>query len=254
MEPRRKKLRKAETLVDIKDRIKKLQCNEDSLRKAFFILELSDDGSADFQAGPPETRLGEYMIEFAQFCQQPLGDSNSPRDWLLGFAAQFISGSNSSADSSGLPPIPSGHHRYIRLRTNRYYTNARRDKVWGTLERVGDGVICALYKNESDSCRYPGARVVTTDTQGAPLEMDVTVPISVGDVFRGIGVNYNGRYNVINNSCIHYAVECWTRFGGSVLPTDVMDGHMAFNARYNPEGTAPESTSEDASERTCCVM
>ena len=79
------------------------------------------------------------------------------------------------------------------------------ERIWGTIEKLENGPMCALYRNESDSVRA-GARVTHNGFLpfSEQLEMHIEEPICVGKVFR-----WNGRYNLTDNNCIHYALGCW---------------------------------------------
>ena len=140
-----------------------------------------------------------------------------------------------------IPGLPSGHHRFIRFRTEQYHHTGTR--VWGTMERLGPGVVCALYRSESASVRSC-ARVTQTGLLpfSDQLEMS-TKRLNVDKVFRDIGGGWNGDYHLTDNNCVHYALECWDRLGGKASWNDVVDAHDSFIPGDH-----------DAAGRDCSIM
>ena len=223
----------------------------DTFDKAFLTLELFDEGG-EHQIGSKS--LSHYTIDMAQFCHVPLTHlaldlvvtALKVPEFLFVRVPHKIKDKIVELDDGEpeetIPGLPSGHHRFIRFRTRQYYPNTS-DRVWGTMERLGDQVICALYRNENASVR-PGARVTQKGILpfSEVLEM-YTEKIGVEAVFRGIGGNWNGPYDLKGNNCIHYALECWKRLGGKATWNEVVDGHDSFIPSEN-----------DAGGRKCILM
>ena len=68
-------------------------------------------------------------------------------------------------------------------------------RVWGTMERLGDGVMCALYDSEGASI-CSGARITQTGLLPFSDQLEMcTKCISVDEVFHGIGGGWNGKYS-----------------------------------------------------------
>ena len=224
--------------------------------KAFYSLELHKNGKKvkKFARGIPRgvsVDLRDYTIDYAQFCHEPLSIAaldllvtaiKVPEFLLVRMPHKVVDKVKELNDEEPeeiIPGLPSGHHRYIRFRTLQYYGSNR---IWGTMERLSDGPICALYKSEKESVRL-GGRITQkgllplSDT----LELTCTNNQNVNSVFLEIG--YNGAYHLTDNNCIHYALECWKSLGGKATWNEVVDGHNS----YLPGDY-------DAAGRDCTVM
>lgn len=117
------------------------------------------------------------------------------------------------------------------------------EEVWGTMERIEEQVVCALYKNRETSVRT-GARITQTGILPFSPELEQCIDSkNVGKVFHGIGGCWGGKYNLGFNNCIHYALECWKQLGGTANWNDVCDGHDSFLFGTN-----------DAGGRDCTIM
>lgn len=226
--------------------------SEDNHINAFAVC--LDDGDKEYYR-PSGLRWSDYTIEFAQFCQQPLSNQ------ILDIGSKLIDNiSNfellptkkegktedetlkalgiSKGDISQERWLPSPHHRFIRFRTGQCYSvssacTTRQPKVWGILERGYDGVVCALYKSDRESLRTE-AKVVEIGWLSTKLTLE-NLSLSLEDVFRGIGGRWKGKYHLINNNCIHYALECWRRLGGRASWDDVVGGRAGIPQKYNPD-------------------
>ena len=225
------------------------------IAKAFYILELYEDGEENEIIKPDVPRgvsvdLSDYTIDYAQFCHQPLSHValdfvvtalKVPEFLLLRMPHKVIDTVKELNDEEPeeiVPGLPSGHHRFIRFRTLQYYGGNR---VWGTMEKLGDGPVCALYKSEEESVRS-GARVAQKGLLPFSDKLErYTTNRTVRSVFRGIG--YNGDYHLTDNNCIHYALECWKSLGGKATWNEVVDAHNS----YLPDNY-------DAGGRECIVM
>ena len=218
----------------------KIKANGDIFDRAFSTLELFDEGGkhkGEHLSGPS---LSSYTIDMAQFCHVPLTHVGLevlitalkvPEFWLVRAPHKIkdkIVELNGGEPEEIIPGLPSAHHRFIRFRTRQHYENTS-DRIWGTMERLENAVVCALYKHHDASVRI-GANVTQTGILpfSPVLEMDITETIGVEDVFRGIGGNWNGPYHLTDNNCIHYALECWKKLGGKATWNEVVDGHHSF--------------------------
>ena len=218
------------------------------LDKAFYIETLLDDGGTQRNG---RVSLNDYTIDLAQFCHRPLANlllnaavsvAKVPEFMFVRMPHKVIDKAYEVVGEEPeelIPGLPSGHHRYIRFRTNQYYPGTgNRDKVWGTMERLEEGVVCALYKSERASVRKDAQ---VTQVGILPfsnnLEMLTKTDISVAEVFHGVGGRWNGEYDLTTNNCVHYALEIWKELGGKAAWNDVVDGHNAyFPGNHNPRG------------------
>lgn len=233
-----------------KDIAQSLKGKVDGHVNALSVVKLLDDGG-EYQR-PPGILLSDYTIDYAQFCQQPLESAFLDIGIALYKSFNLIPTITASQTSdmilemSGISKndsalkhrkwLPTPHHRFIRFRTNECCLPSKH-KVWGILERIEDGIICALYKSERESLRsdacvagFPASNFLAWPK---PVELD-DVHIGVEEVFRGIGGQWNGKYHLIKNNCIHYALECWRWLGGNAEWDDVVDGNVGHHPRYNP--------------------
>ena len=211
----------------------------DGLQKAFYTIQLFDGQGNQYedldQNGPQGICLNHFTIDFAQFCHQPLSHllldavvstAKIPEFLFIRIPHKIHDKLKELKDQPPeelIPGLPSGHHQYIRFRTEQYYPGTG-NKVWGTIEKLEDGPICALYKNERDSVRA-GARVTQNGLLpfSEQLEMYIKVPICAEKVLK-----WNGNYHLSDNNCIHYALECWERLGGRATWNEVVDGHDSY--------------------------
>ena len=228
---------------------------EDNHTNAFAVWKLLDDEGEYHR--PSRLLWSSYTIEYAQFCQQPLSNAyldigaavystlklipTIQKGQEIGDLLKSLGASTEEVHKHRL--IPSPHHRFIRFRTSQCYPNTHR-KVWGVLERLDDGVACSLYKSERESLRTE-AYVVNSFSVGVlfnsykKLEMD-GLCVGVEELFRGIGGKWNGKYHLLRNNCIHYALECWKRLGGDAVWNGVVDGNYTVNVKCSP--TAPKDS------------
>lgn len=221
-----------------------IKTKTDAFDRAFLTVELLDEGG-EHQSGPGS--LSDYTIDMAQFCHVPLTHFaldmvvtalKVPEFLLVRVPHKIKDKIVELADGEPeeiVPGLPSGHHRFVRFRTRQYYPNTF-DRVWGTMERLEDGVICALYKHENASVRSR-ARVTQTGILPFSKQLEMcTKGISVKEVFRGVGGNWNGPYHLTDNNCIHYALKCWENLGGKATWNEVVDGHDSFIPSANDPG------------------
>ena len=216
----------------------------DCLAKSFYTLELFDNNTEYERNLIPGTSLGNYEIEYAQFCQQPLDDVFADfivtvikiPEFVFLRVPHKIADAVTNNSNEIIPGLPSGHHRFIRFRTSQYFPSTQ-NKVWGTMERLGDGVICALYANERASFRTESSVTQNGSKMFFPESLDMDVSKRVEEIFRGIGGGWKGNYHFADNNCIHYAIECWKRLGGNVKWNDVVDGQSSILPdRNDPSG------------------
>ena len=241
--------------------------NQDSYVNAFAVWKLSGDDKKEYYR-PSGLRWSDYTIEFAQFCQQPLLEHNldvghAVIDALDRFQQQLLPTRKegktddellkllglSKADISQKKWLPSPHHRFIRFRTGQCYTNScspKQPKVWGIMERGLDGVICALYKSERESLRREAKVVQVGYWFTRTLEMS-GLSVRLEEVYRNVGGRWRERYHLLNNNCIHYALECWKKLGDSVSWDDIADGHATYPSKYNPCAPVDSSDSRNSS-------
>ena len=225
-----------------------------ALKNAFYALELLDEGGESQSWQPSGIYLSNYTIDYAQFCHQPLTHValdfivttlKVPEFLFVRVPHKVVDKVKELSDEEPteiIPGLPSGHHRFIRFRTEQYHSKTKK-KVWGTMERLGTGVVCALYDSESASVRS-GARVTQTGFLPFSDQLEMyTRRINVDKVFRDIGGGWHGDYHLTDNNCIHYALECWERLGGKASWNDVVDAHDAFIPGDH-----------DAAGRDCSIM
>lgn len=215
----------------------KFKTDREHFDKAFYTLELLDKGG-ERQSGQPGS-LNHYTIDYVQFCHRPLTHKGlailvdllkAPEFLLLRLPHKLIDKTKEIIGETPeeiIPGLPSPHHRYIRFRTGQCYPNTS-EKVWGTMERLEEEVICALYKNERASVRS-NAHVTQIGMLPFSDQLEMyTKCIGVDEVYRGIGGRWNGDYHLTDNNCIHYALECWKRLGGNASWNEVVDGHESI--------------------------
>ena len=220
--------------------------DREHFEKAFYVEILLDEGGVN-RSGPGS--LKDYTVNLAQFCHRPLKNRlldvivtavKIPEFLLIRVPHKVIDMASELVGETPeeiIPGLPSGHHRYIRFRTNQNYPGTR-DKVWGTMERLEEGVVCALYKSERASVRK-NARVTQTGLLpfSDQLEMLTEEAVCAEEVFHGIGGTWNGEYHLTTNNCVHYALECWEKLGGKASWNDVVDGHNSFfPGNHHPGG------------------
>lgn len=129
-----------------KDIAQSLKGKVDGHVNALSVVKLLDDGG-EYQR-PPGILLGDYSIDYAQFCQQPLESAFLDIGIALYKSFNLIptltAGKTSDVilEMSGISKndsvlkdrkwLPSLHHRFIRFCTNKCYLPSEH-KVWGDI-------------------------------------------------------------------------------------------------------------------------
>ena len=140
------------------------------------------------------SRFLDYNIGRVEFCHKPLESKSIFRiflDWILG------GGELPTRDEMVrglLREAPSLHHRFIHFRAT---APSNDDYVFGTMEFTSDGAVCTVY--HTDDLPY-GSQV-----HGEYRSVE-TSPLSIQDLFQRA---WKGRYRLLDNNCIDYAIRCW---------------------------------------------
>ena len=175
--------------------------------------------------------LNEYEVVFAQFCHEDMRGGLWTRTTLTLTKAVALA---PSLGTSTL--VPSGHHRYVRFLVHSRSSERPEDPLkgtWGIIERIELGPSVFLFEGEAGSKRV-GAKLTKRGPLGDPVEMTVSPPVLLGDLFVDIG-RYNGDYNLVANNCINYGLEVWRRLGGSLSWGDVCGGHATDKSVTSPD-------------------
>ena len=192
-------------------------------------------------------RLNDYEIVYAQFCHEDM------RGGLLTRATLTISKGIALVPSFGTSTlVPSGHHRYVRFLVHSKHEEKPEDSlngIWGIIERIELGPSVFLFPGGEAESKRASAKLTKRGPLGDPVEMIVSPPVLLGDMFVDIG-RYNGDYHLVANNCINYGLEVWRRLGGTLAWSDVCGGHATDKevAKPNPQFDDTETQSSSTIE------
>ncbi len=167
--------------------------------------------------------LNEYKIVYAQFCHQNMRGGLLTRTAVTAVKAGILIPTLAASTL-----LPSGHHRYIRFKAILF-----KSFIWGIIERIDEGPSVFFFFTEVGSKR-PYAKLTKNGPFGDPIQMTVSPPVLLGDLYVNIG-EHKSDYNLLMNNCIHYSLEVWTRLGGEMSCTDVCGGHACIRHHAKPD-------------------